>query len=860
MGAQAVRLSNIDIDNALDNRDFEVLFQPIFDLGNGALARMETFVRWRHPKLGVLPPGAFISFFETQGRMGELTRYVLEEALDHYIGWRGNCAPGFSINLAATDLADEDFPAFVTALLRDRDFPADAVTFECPMPGVPSDVDEVKDHLARLKTTGVRLAIEVRGRANDFLREVSPFPFEEVKTGGAAILRFARTVRGPGLSAISELLDIANGAGASITAVGVEDQASLSALRGLGFSAAQGNHLGKVGGLSDFRPAQVNAVRELLELEALSSAQLSALFRTERPQIDEASATDTAAAGPKKTARTPRKGRPDQSTDAEKTAQATTRSEPVADTAPVTNTVTDNDAAPTNVVERARRKAAILARKKGKDALRAELAARRKKLGLAEPISTLEEPVSAARDLQDQLQDAFPREEIEENTKAGEENRPSTDILKEAPDERPEEKTAETETPQSSLFEKDAVATPAPPISAEETESPETSAETNEDNTVEALDVEMGETTAAPEETGPNSTTETRTSDPQEAETPDAAASEQTEQGKSESETEARASKNEPEREKPEISEQAEAETEDRTLTLVTLDDIVPAEAPPSASATGKAAIRRQEKSQPAEPSDETALVFVPADKAAPTTPAPTPLAATAKPPAPAPATAGGVFVRTPTTEVGAYFLDTIKVFTEIADAPVSPPEQIAIDATLPDTDNLVIVSMDDEAPATAPQPAQTTSEAAAPDIETPLFQPKQSEGPVMRPASETQSPETQSPVTGETPTLGTLDLDTDDIADDAATTLDPDFGSAQENERAHLSASRAIAEAVPARKRLKKNVLMRKYRLWPDHFWPRSWRRAWDRRADNREFVRRARLAAARLGSVEDDEDGELL
>jgi EAL domain-containing protein (putative c-di-GMP-specific phosphodiesterase class I) len=77
MGAQAVRLSNVDIDNALKNKDFEVLFQPIFDLGNGALARVETFVRWRHPTLGVLPPGAFISFFESQGRMSELTRYVL---------------------------------------------------------------------------------------------------------------------------------------------------------------------------------------------------------------------------------------------------------------------------------------------------------------------------------------------------------------------------------------------------------------------------------------------------------------------------------------------------------------------------------------------------------------------------------------------------------------------------------------------------------------------------------------------------------------------------------------------------------------------------------------------------------------
>ena len=89
MGAQAVRLSNVDIDNALKNKEFEVLFQPIFDLGNGALARVETFVRWRHPSLGVLPPGAFISFFETQGRMSELSRYVLAGALDAYSEWRG---------------------------------------------------------------------------------------------------------------------------------------------------------------------------------------------------------------------------------------------------------------------------------------------------------------------------------------------------------------------------------------------------------------------------------------------------------------------------------------------------------------------------------------------------------------------------------------------------------------------------------------------------------------------------------------------------------------------------------------------------------------------------------------------------
>ena len=295
MGAQAVRLSNVDIDNALKNKDFEVLFQPIFDLGNGALARMETFVRWRHPSLGLLPPGAFISFFETQGRMSELTRYVLAQTLDAYLEWRGPYAPGFSINLALTDLSDEGFASHFTKLLRDKNFPAELITLECPMPPVDLPLDVATSHFEKLQETGARLAIEVRGRANDLLRNIDPFPFDEIKTGGSSILRFARTVRGPGLSAISDLLEIASKSNAVITAVGVEDQASLSALRGLGFTAAQGNHLAKVGSLNDFRPHHVNEVRERLELDALDSESLQALFRTDGPHPSQAPTTNVDA-------------------------------------------------------------------------------------------------------------------------------------------------------------------------------------------------------------------------------------------------------------------------------------------------------------------------------------------------------------------------------------------------------------------------------------------------------------------------------------------------------------------------------------------------------------------------------------
>lgn len=413
MGAQAVRLSNVDIDNALKNKEFEVLFQPIFDLGNGALARVETFVRWRHPSLGLLPPGAFISFFETQGRMSELTRYVLAGALAAYSDWRGPYAPGFSINLALSDLSDDAFATHFAKVLRDRDFSADLVTLECPMPPVDLDLDTASAYFARLAETGARLAIEVRGRANDLLRNIDPFPFDEIKTGGSAILRFARTVRGPGLSAISDLLDIASKSNAAITAVGVEDQASLSALRGLGFTAAQGNHLAKVGGLNEFRPGRVNEVRKLLDLEPLSSESLTALFRTQAP------APSSADAAPVDTPAEPGEdsGETREENDRQLVDNLNKRVASEKDAAPVTTAPVD-EAKKTRIREKAKalalakrakardvRKAAAIDRAKAKMAHAKQKAQNAKQA--EQPAEDAFPPSRDPRDLQEQLNKEF---------------------------------------------------------------------------------------------------------------------------------------------------------------------------------------------------------------------------------------------------------------------------------------------------------------------------------------------------------------------------------------------------------------------------------------------------------------------
>ena len=183
MSARAVRLTKVDIDNALSNSHLETVFQPILHLKSGAILRHEVFVRWDHPGLGNLPPGAFISFFEGQGRIGELTRYVLRHAINAYNRWE-DPQGGLSINLSLSDLRDQALPGDIERLLTEAQFAPDALTLECPPfpPEIP--VEHQLALYGKLAAVGCPLSLEVRTRSIETLKMLDPFPFAEIKTGG----------------------------------------------------------------------------------------------------------------------------------------------------------------------------------------------------------------------------------------------------------------------------------------------------------------------------------------------------------------------------------------------------------------------------------------------------------------------------------------------------------------------------------------------------------------------------------------------------------------------------------------------------------------------------------------------------
>ena len=87
-------------------------YQPLVDLTSGQVTAVEALVRWQHPERGLLFPDAFIPLLEGLGLIGELTRWVLAEALRQLRDWQARGQDlAMNINLAASDLYDEELVA-----------------------------------------------------------------------------------------------------------------------------------------------------------------------------------------------------------------------------------------------------------------------------------------------------------------------------------------------------------------------------------------------------------------------------------------------------------------------------------------------------------------------------------------------------------------------------------------------------------------------------------------------------------------------------------------------------------------------------------------------------------------------------
>ena len=94
-----------DLSAAVQDGQFFLLYQPIFDLPSREVVGVEALIRWRHPERGIVPPDSFIPLAEESGLIVPIGRWVLDEACRQAAAWAAEgLGIGVSVNVSAHQL------------------------------------------------------------------------------------------------------------------------------------------------------------------------------------------------------------------------------------------------------------------------------------------------------------------------------------------------------------------------------------------------------------------------------------------------------------------------------------------------------------------------------------------------------------------------------------------------------------------------------------------------------------------------------------------------------------------------------------------------------------------------------------
>jgi diguanylate cyclase (GGDEF)-like protein len=233
-----------DVRRALAADEVIVYYQPKVQADDLTVCGAEALVRWQHPELGLLPPGAFVPPVEQTALISALTRHVLERSIVQCAAWREEgWSLSVAVNLSARNLLDRDLPQEIERILSTCGLPADALELEITESMIMSDTDRAIAILTRLSDLGVRLAIDDFGTGYSSLANLRALPISELKIDRSFVTPMLQDESD--LIIVRSTINLGHDLGLTVIAEGVEDEPTLERLALLGCDRAQGYHISR---------------------------------------------------------------------------------------------------------------------------------------------------------------------------------------------------------------------------------------------------------------------------------------------------------------------------------------------------------------------------------------------------------------------------------------------------------------------------------------------------------------------------------------------------------------------------------------------------------------------------------------
>ncbi|MGF6756719.1 diguanylate cyclase (GGDEF)-like protein [Paraburkholderia sp. GAS42] len=227
------------------NRDDELLpfFQPIVDVKSGQLVALETLIRWRQPNGEIWAPGRFLPAVEGLKLLGRLDMYMLTRVAailadaDH-ADW-----PPVHVNLSSYSITRPEFADEVLELLSRHDVHPSRISLELTEGALIAEPDLARTTMQKLAKNGMSVVLDDFGTGFSSLSYVHQYHFSGLKIDKSFVLELTTSARSRAI--VRAIVRMAESLELAVVAEGVEDEATLAVLRGIGASQVQGYHLAR---------------------------------------------------------------------------------------------------------------------------------------------------------------------------------------------------------------------------------------------------------------------------------------------------------------------------------------------------------------------------------------------------------------------------------------------------------------------------------------------------------------------------------------------------------------------------------------------------------------------------------------
>jgi len=172
-----------DLAVAIEEDQFELYYQPQFNLDENRVDAVEALVRWNHPARGQVPPFEFITVAEECGLMPAVGKWVLGEACRQAGEWRKSTDFNLriAINVSVQQIMQPGFVNDVLTTLEKNHLGPESIEIELTESVFMADTDWVVKSLTTLRDAGLKIALDDFGTGYSSLSQLQDLPINTLK-------------------------------------------------------------------------------------------------------------------------------------------------------------------------------------------------------------------------------------------------------------------------------------------------------------------------------------------------------------------------------------------------------------------------------------------------------------------------------------------------------------------------------------------------------------------------------------------------------------------------------------------------------------------------------------------------------